>query len=53
MYVTVYTHKGLEICTISPATPEQFGYIIDYVDYVGESYNLIQDAINAIDRRIT
>lgn len=48
-YVSVFKHRGFEICTMSPATPEQFGYIIDHAHFADETFHLIEQATSAID----
>lgn len=49
MLVTVYTHKGIDIKIKSPATADEVGYVIDHKEFEGCQYNLIQDAIDAIN----
>jgi len=49
MFVTVYTHRGIKICTLSPAKPGYFGYIIDDVRFMGREFDFVQQAIDAID----
>ncbi len=49
MWETVYTHKGFDVQVLSPAMPSEFGYRINDISFSGESYNLISDAVQAID----
>ncbi|OPA76720.1 hypothetical protein BVG16_16245 [Paenibacillus selenitireducens] len=48
-YVTVFTYLGYEICTMSPAKPGQFGYIINHKMYEDKEFVYIQHAIEAIN----
>lgn len=51
-YVSVYTYKGLDICTLKVAVPkdgDELGYYIDSEIFNGQSFNGIADAIVAID----
>lgn len=52
MLVTVYVHKGIAIKVKSPAKPAEFGYTIDHEEFRGQVYNLIQDAFDAIDKKL-
>jgi hypothetical protein len=52
-YVTVFNHQGFEICTKSPALPNQFGYIIDDIAFAGLEFTHIQAAIDEIDMRLS
>lgn len=46
----VYRHRGYRICTISPATMQDgFDYTIDDPNFRGQRYQLVQDAVDAID----
>lgn len=49
-YVTVYTHRDMEICTLSPAKPSELGYIIDHPHFADDEFSLVQAAIDAIDK---
>lgn len=54
-YATVYTHKGYNICTLKVANPSQgdsLAYVIDSVELLGQEYNDITDAIEAINNQI-
>lgn len=53
MWENVYTHRGLDIKIKSPAGPDELGYRIDHPDFEGETYDLIQLAIDAIDAGIS
>ncbi len=51
-YVSVYTHKGFDICTLKvaiPANGDEMGYVIDSENFKGQVFNDIVDAIYAID----
>lgn len=51
-YVSVYNHKGLDICTLKvaiPANGDEMGYVIDSENFIGQIFNDIVDAIYAID----
>lgn len=50
MWVTVHKHKGIAIKMKSPALPSEFGYKIKHKQFTGQLFDLIQDAIDAIDR---
>lgn len=41
----VYVHKGYEICF-----DKNPSYVINDKEFEGKSYNLVQDAIDAIDK---
>ena len=52
-YAKVYSHKGYDICTLKVACPtngDSLTYVIDSVDFVGQEYNDIEDAIVAINQ---
>lgn len=51
-YVTVETHRGYDIQTLSPAKPGQFGYIIDNWAFANQEYAFVQDAMDAIDEHL-
>lgn len=48
-FVTVFTHKGLEIQTKNPATPDEIGYRVDHPRFAGMRFRLIQHAVDSID----
>nr|WP_303040171.1 hypothetical protein [Enterocloster clostridioformis] len=51
-YAKVYSHKGYDICTLKrscPAKGDGLGYVIDDAHYTGQEFNLVEDAIKAID----
>ena len=51
-YAKVYSHKGYDICTLKrscPAKGDGLGYVIDDAHYAGQEFNLVEDAIKAID----
>ena len=53
-YATVYTHKGYNICTLQVANPGQgdsLAYVIDSVEFEGQAFNDVTDAIKAIDSK--
>jgi hypothetical protein len=45
-YVTVLAHKGYDIKVITPAKSHEIGYYVD-----GKRFNLLQDAVDYIDRK--
>ena len=47
--IVLLTHRGLEICTVSPATADDLGYTVNHPAFAGRSFNLVQDAVNSID----
>lgn len=52
-YVTVYVHKGHSIQTLytsNPSKGDSPSYIIDNTLFKNKRFNLIQDAIDAIDK---
>jgi hypothetical protein len=54
-YVSIYTHKGIDVCTLKVACPKNgdgLGYAIDHAYFKGCEYNLADDAIKAIDKVI-
>lgn len=51
-YVKVYTHKGYDIYTLKTANPgegDNLGYIVNDLKFLDMDFNLISDAIKAID----
>lgn len=51
-YVSVYTYKGLDICTLKVAVPtegDQLNYLIDNEIFNGQVFDDIASAIAAID----
>lgn len=54
-YVKVYTHKGIDICTLKVANPsegDEFGYKIDKKELKDMVYNHPEEAIAAIDKLV-
>lgn len=52
-YVSVYNHKGFDICSLKAAIPENgdaLGYVIDSANFSGQTFNSISEAICAIDK---
>ncbi len=49
-YALVYTHKGIDICTLKVAEPpkDNLGYVVDS-EYIQGEYNTLSDAVSAID----
>lgn len=47
--ITIYTHKGIEIQMRVISYPGQIGYTINHPAFEGKRFNLVQDAIDAID----
>jgi hypothetical protein len=53
-YVSVYRHRGIDICTLKEANPtngDSLGYVIDhnYYKFIDKDYCTVQSAINDID----
>lgn len=49
-WVTVYRHKGFEIQVLTIAeNPNEFGYRIDSPAFGDRRFNLVADAVQAID----
>jgi hypothetical protein len=51
-YAKVYTHNGIDICTLKSACPEEgdeLGYKIDHQYFDGCTYQHVEYAIKAID----
>lgn len=51
-YARVLTHKGFGICVLKEANPSNgnsLGYVIDDEIFEGEDYNLLEDAMMAIN----
>ncbi|OCZ50844.1 hypothetical protein [Dehalobacter sp. TeCB1] len=49
----IYRHSGINIFVLKSAYPAQgdlLGYVIDHKDFQNRHYNLVQDAINDIDK---
>lgn len=53
MLITVYTHRGIAIQVKSPAKSHEIGYRVNHPSFTGQKFNLIQDAIDAIDKEVT
>ena len=53
-YVSVYNHKGYDICSLKVAVPadgDELGFVIDSEEFSGLVFNDPLDAIIAIDAR--
>ncbi|MBU9728288.1 hypothetical protein [Diplocloster modestus] len=51
-YAKVFNHKGFDICTLKSACPGQgdmLGYVIDDARFVDQTFDLIDDAVKAIN----
>lgn len=51
-YAKVFCHCGINICTLKSACPEKgdrLGYVIDDKHFSGREFELLDDAVNAID----
>ncbi|ALA07190.1 hypothetical protein SECTIM467_61 [Brevibacillus phage SecTim467] len=51
-YVSVYIHRGIDICTLrgaNPSTGDRLGYVIDHNHFWQRSYDNVQSAIDDID----
>ncbi|MFR1351460.1 MAG: hypothetical protein ACLSCA_03405 [[Clostridium] symbiosum] len=51
-YAKVYSHKGLDICTLKSACPakgDRLGYVIDDERFAGQDFELLEHAVRAID----
>ena len=51
-YAKVFSHKGFDICTLKSACPakgDRLGYVIDDVQFEGQDFELLDDAVKAID----
>ena len=49
----VFGYKGFDICTLKSACPangDSLGYMVDDECFANQDFNLIDDAIAAIDR---
>ena len=54
-YVSVFKYKGIDICTLRIANPEngdELGYRIDSVAYAENVYDTMEKAMEAIDESI-
>lgn len=52
-YAKVFSHKGFDICTLKSACPvngDRLGYVVDDMRFANQDFNLIDEAIAAIDR---
>ena len=52
-YAKVFSYKGFDICTLKSASPvngDKLGYMVNDVCFINKDFNLIDDAIVAIDR---
>ncbi|WP_455714119.1 hypothetical protein [Anaerosporobacter sp.] len=53
-YAIVYSHKGYDICTLKAACPtrgDSMAYVIDSVEFQGQEFNDVTDAIVAINTK--
>ena len=51
-YAKVFSYKGVDICTLKSACPangDRLGYVIDNEQFAGQDFDLIEDAVKAID----
>lgn len=51
-YAKVFSHKDFDICILRntcPAKGDNFEYVIDAEQFAGRTFELMDDAINAID----
>lgn len=51
-YAKVFSHKGFDICTLKSACPakgDRLGYVIDDVQFESQDFELLDDAVKAID----
>lgn len=51
-YAKVFSHKGLDICTLKSACPangDKLGYVIDDERFAGQEFNRLDDAVRAVD----
>lgn len=52
-YAKVFTYKGFDICTLKSARPakgDRLGYVVDDKRFANQDFNLLEDAIKAIDK---
>ncbi|MEF2243957.1 hypothetical protein [Paenibacillus sp. IITD108] len=47
--ITIYKHKGIEIQVKAVAEQHEIGYSINHPVFEGKRFNLVQEAIDAID----
>lgn len=53
-YVSVYNHRGFDICTLKVAVPvndDGLGYVIDNAAFSDQVFDGISEAISAIDKK--
>lgn len=53
-YTKVFEHNGLDICVLKAADPvngDELGYRIDCKEFEGQVFDLIVDAMDAIDKK--
>lgn len=53
-YVSVYNHRGFDICTLkvaAPANDDEMGYVVDNAEFSGQVFDAISDAICTIDKK--
>lgn len=53
-YVSVFRHRGIDICTLKRADPsngDSLGYVIDhnYYKFVGKTFSTVFEAVGVID----
>lgn len=51
-YTKVYTHKRIDILTLAVANPsegDKLGYVVDDERFEGRMFNLLSEALDAID----
>jgi len=51
-YVSVYKHRGIDICTLKEAVPSNgdfLGYVIDHSCFMGRKYDHPENAMEDID----
>lgn len=51
-YVSVYSHKGFNICSLKvadPANGDEMGFVVDSELFAGQVFNHPEDAIAAIN----
>lgn len=54
-YTKVLSYKDFDICTLKAACPadqDPLGYFIDNQDFFNQEFNLIDDAIQAIELQL-
>lgn len=54
-YEKIFTYEELDICTLktTPASAgDHLGYVIDHKDFAGQEFNLVEDAIKSIKKKL-